>query len=322
MYGTDELRGIQMAADDLNSVGTPEVKLNVEDDRSDPAQAVSAYLKLKSQGANAIIGSTFDFTTNAILPLSGRDKFVVFTSVLPESIDLKASDGYAFTNGRSAANAVLPFEKYAKREGVKRLVLLATNNAWGQVQLRAYKAKAADLHLQVLSSIETLLPDENDWQSVVVRIKKSEPDAVLLLLNQKDIELFLRRSKELDLKSKLFAAETAAETLRATGNPERLENLCLSYPLGDLPHQQDFARRFRKKYGEDPRSTAPLAYDSLKILHQAFEQSIKTGISLREAILSTKYDGIGGRQVYEQNKSFSVGGFSLVCIRNGLLHPE
>ena len=70
---------------------------------------MTAFQRLQAAGVDAVIGASWDFTTNAILPLAAKHKLVLFnTSALKESLSLEASQGYGFVNAITAADEAKP----------------------------------------------------------------------------------------------------------------------------------------------------------------------------------------------------------------------
>ena len=321
-YGTNNLQAIQMAANEINDQNRVTIKLVVEDDQTDPKKTVAAYQKLVNGGVDAIIGSTWDFTSNAIVPLANRDKTVLINSVMPESLQSMTKDGYVFSNGRSAVRATIPFEKFARREKISSVAIAVVNNSWGAVQLKSYKKLFESLGIRVIDSAESANFDANEWNTVVTRFKALTPDAVLLILNQNDIDLFVHRTKTLNLTSRIFSVETAAEALAASPSPKVFENLCMSFPMHDMDRQRSFAGRFREKYHTEPKSLSAAAFDTVGLLATAYAKSDGNKVVLHNALRLTELDGVAGRQRYNEDESFAVGEFSLTCVRNGKLHAE
>lgn len=72
-YGLAITNSIQMAIDEINADGGilgATVKLSTKDDQGTPAEAVSGFNSLLSEGAAAIIGATLSSCTSAITSLA------------------------------------------------------------------------------------------------------------------------------------------------------------------------------------------------------------------------------------------------------------
>ena len=95
--GQNTMRALQLWALQANS-SSPRVELLVEDDRSIPRDTVSAYQKLKEQGAEAFVVGPYGFTTESVIPLAGRDGIPILNSSgLLESFSTSGSNGFFST---------------------------------------------------------------------------------------------------------------------------------------------------------------------------------------------------------------------------------
>ena len=97
-YGLAITNSIQLAIDEINAAGGilgATVKLSTKDDQGTPAEAVSGFNSLLSEGASAIIGATLSSCTSAITSLADDEGIVLVTpSSTADSITTK--DDYVF----------------------------------------------------------------------------------------------------------------------------------------------------------------------------------------------------------------------------------
>lgn len=316
--GVNIVRSLRLAAEEINANEALQVELVIEDDQSASKNSVAAFNKLAAQGIHAVIGATWDFTTNPLLPLARREKIVVFsTSTLPEALNLKEADGFGFVNAISVQAEARPFEAFIKRHEIKKAIIIFANNPWGLTQLDAYSNLAGRHGVSVLEKVSPSQYDINEWREIVPRIKTLKPEAVVLLLNKADLQTFLRRAKELDLQARFFASKNLWDALRLSQGREEFEGVCCTYPFEQMMGQKDFTARFRQQYKDEARIYADNSYDALFILHKAFQLSQAQKINLADALRTTEYQGLAGRYQYDALKSLSLGTSSLVCISNG-----
>ena len=316
--GKTVVQALELAARKINSKHPNKIKLLVEDDQTDPKKTVSAYHRLRSQNVDAIIGATWDFTTNTLLPLVGRDKIVLFnTSTLPESLNLAQASGYAFINSISTYDEALPFKRFLTLNRVKSLVIVYANNSWGEVQQEIYEKIASDLSLAIVEKIASVEFDENEWRELLPRLKTKAPQLILLLLNKNDLEIFLKRLKEIGFNPGIFASKNAYDAVQSTKAINLYEGICFTYPFEQLKAQPKFIRDYTESFNEPPRIYADNTYDALSILDSAYRLSLEKRISLKKALMHIEYSGLVGSYQYSSKASFSVGRSSLVCITNG-----
>jgi branched-chain amino acid transport system substrate-binding protein len=316
--GRTVIQALELAKADINAAEPVRVELMIEDDQTTPTKTVSAYQKLKAAEVDVMIAATWDFTTNSLLPLAGRDRQLIFvTSCLPESLNLAQTAGFGFTNAVSVTEESKPFAQFIAARQVKRLVIVYANNSWGQAQLKVYRELALSQAAQVLEEVSSQGFDENEWAQILPRIKAKSPDAILLILNKNDIEVFLRRAHEVGLRGAFFASKNAFDAFRLTKNPGIYEGLCFTYPYEQVQAHAGFNQAYQAKFREAPRIYADNTYDALWVLIKAYELSLKVRISMKEALHRTDYNGLVGRYGYYAERSLSLGTSSLECVKEG-----
>lgn len=320
--GKTAVQSVQLAAEELAKKGV-RIQLIIEDDQTSPKNSVTALQNIAAKQPDAIIGATWDFVTNPLLPISGKQKIVLFnTTVPPESLDLTQSNGYGFTNSISAEADAEPFKHYLKLHPAQRVVVVYANNTWGETQARIYRRIANDRQIEVLDELKSSSFDENEWRNIIPRIKTKNPDLTILLLNRSDIAVFLKRAKEVDLRTTFFASKNGLDAYQFEDNKSLFDGLCFTYPLKRLRSDSSFVKSYRDRFSEEPRINADSTYDAIHILTEAHAVAVKDNISLRDALLKIEVKGLVGNYKYQVKKSFSLGDSSLVCIKDGAMQIE
>lgn len=318
--GNTALRALKLAEADINSSGNSRVELVVEDDATDPKMTVSAFKKLSAQGVKVIIGSTWSFTMSAILPLAKREQVILInTTTLPESYDLKSGGTFAFANSMTVNEQATAFEKYLDLHTIRRAAIVSTNNTWGEVQRVRYLEILQQRKIEVIESMSSTTFDVNEWAQLIPRLKSKNPDLTLLLVNRNDIELFLRRAREVNFKSQFFASKHTFDAFQLSSLPALYEEVCFSYPLQQLSQSKKFLSHFTATFGERPKMYADNSYDALFLVVEAHKIAQSKNIPLHEALKLVRWDGIGGHYQYSDSTSFSTGKTSLVCIKDQTL---
>lgn len=132
-YGLAITNSIQLAIDEINAAGGilgATVKLSTKDDQGTPAEAVSGFNSLLSEGASAIIGATLSSCTSAITSLADDEGIVLVTpSSTADSITTK--DDYVFRSCFKDSFQGEMVAAYAKDQGwTKAAVLYATGDTY------------------------------------------------------------------------------------------------------------------------------------------------------------------------------------------------
>ena len=315
--GTAIVQGVQLAVEDVNAEGKIEIELLTEDDQTTPKETVSAFKKLSSENVDAIIGATWDFTSNSILGLAGAEKMVLLNPcTLPEILNLKQTKGYGFATSMSLRAEADKFSKYLIGKGYKTFAVLYANNNWGESQRDEYSNRAKKTGMKSRAEISSVKFDQNEWRDVIPRLKKLSPDLIIALLNKNDLEIFLRRMREAELGGQVYTSKALLDALAEAEDPAIYENACAPYPLERLAEQTDFIKHFEARFSERPRLYADNAYDTVMLLAKAFAAT-ESKDTLVETLKKTSYKGLAGEYKYSEPLTFPTGETSLVCIENG-----
>ena len=317
--GKTVVQAIRLAVEDLRSKGV-DVELVVEDDQSNSTHAVTAFQKILLQKPQAIIAATWDFTTIPLMSLAKRHGVVMFnTSTLPESIRLQEGRPHVFSNAIATSAEAKPFEVFLARRQIKTLAVGYANNPWGEAQLEVYRGLAESNGIKIVDVVKSVGHDDNEWQGMVARLRTKKPQAVLLLLNKNDLEVFIRRAAALAFHAAFFASKNAYDAQRYSTHPEIYEGLCFTYPLKRLEGQKTFRERYRLRFAEEPRIYADNSYDAVFILNEAAQIATKKGLTLDHALAEVSYRGLVGNYEFDSALTFVAGSSSLVCVRGGIL---
>lgn len=315
-FGNTALNGIRLAVAEINK-DSQKIELLVEDDRSDAKNTVLAYKKLKNSGVEAILGPTWSFLTNSILPLAAKDQQIIFnTSTFPEALDLYLSGGYGFANAVSAKASAEPLNVFIKTTNFKNAAILHISNSYGLVWSNNSKTILAKNNIPVLFNSESVSYDENSWREIIPKIKSLNPELLLLLLNQNDIDILVRRLREINFPGKIFLSTNGYDAFLASPQKNLYNDICLSYPLKQLQSDSAFYKNYRSTYQQEPKFSADSSYDAVYLIYQAFRQSNQNRSSLLEALKNAEYQGSLGYYKYSEELSFSSASSSLVCINN------
>ncbi len=318
--GQNVLHSVQLAADDINAKGGDQIELLIQDDGTVQKNAVTAYEYLKNKNVDAIIGSTWGFVTNAIIPLAAKDKKILLnTSGLWESFSIEQGKGYFLNNAISIEEDVKPFAKFLELKNVTSVALIHTSSRWGTVQQEAYGKASLKRDASVVADIEPLAQEHNQWATEITQLKVKKPEVIALLLNKNDIETILRRASEQGLKTNFFGSKNTYDAFRKSNNKNLYEGVCFTYPYEQLMKNKEFTEKFEKRYDEAPRVFADNSYDSVFILHQALKTAQATGENLKKVLETTSFDTGLSSYSFTKEHSLANAKSSLLCVENGEL---
>lgn len=152
---------------------------------------------------------------------------------------------------------------------------------------------------------ENYPPQTKDMASLAIRIKNSNPDAVLALSFSADSGIFIRQARKSDIKSRIQMAlfgPTEPWFLGEFGSAANGIIAAASWAPNQKawPTAQTFYDAYNKKFGEAPDYiNAVLGYMSCQVLEEAVA---KTGLDkkkLRDEIASDTFQTINGPVKFE-----------------------
>ena len=283
-WGTNELRGVKLAVEQINNQGGirgKQIELIVEDEPSGSSKAaIQSYYKLtRMDKVDFILGPSWQDEVEALAPISEKDGKVLITMSyarkLPKNVFSYQVD------------ADIVADKIAEdlSKKYKKIAVLSSQQAWekqvGTRVVKAFKGK-------VLFHTEPL-PDTTDVKSIIAKLKGLPLEAIFI----SSYELFSQYTKELvrlKINLPVYGAELDKDVINSAGKAaEGVVFLGPSYP------SDDFISKFRERFKEHPDNPASRAYDAMKLLAKAIEESGESTTQVNAYLQNiTEFKGASG----------------------------
>lgn len=312
-YGQDNLRGLQLAQQQLNDAGGiagRKVELDIQDSAGDPAQAVVLARRFAGDGTiSAILGPTRTGSTVAVAKLLPNLKIPMMS--VGSTGDWKAAAGqdfndWTFRSTRVDSDLIRPILKAARdRFNIKRVAAIYTaNDDWSVSVMRIYEAATAELGMQ-LTAKESQMNGDTDRSAQLTKIKATDPDGLIVNTLSSDAPTIADQARHIGLRARFIG--TAGFTNPSTwklAQPGVLDGTLVAdnfYPDSPRPAVKAFVQSYRTKFGSEPPPYAAYAYDGLMILAQAVRAAGNPTdrSAVRAAIGSiSHFDGVLGNLTY------------------------
>jgi branched-chain amino acid transport system substrate-binding protein len=318
-------RGLELARDEINQTSRLQIEIAYEDTRGDSKQAVTAYKSLKVRKPFPVVFTWGSGVGVALTPLVNRDRVIQMGVATGTPVYSTAGD-FTFRNYPSAVReaeraAQLLYHKLKAR----KILILQIENDYGSGFASAFHKHFLSYGGRIIKW-ETFLPNEPDYRSQLMKLRKLVPDYVYLATYPSEGGLILRQAREFGLNWKFIAtpAITGGRHFRKLAG-ESAEGLIIvsAAPLFNnttQPNLLKFIQQYRLRFGEPPdlgHYIAVLAYDALKILEPIFISCGSDTICIKNALFKVKdYPGIGGAVSFDQNGDVP-GHFSVQVYRQG-----
>lgn len=268
-YASQGLKGAELAIEVANkndALDGTTIKPEITDSGSDPQQAVSAVTKAVRANAPVVLYGTSSSMALAMAPVAQKAKMPML-AVQSGDPELLQIGEYIY---RPTAPQPVYHElqaQYLEDQGVKKVaVLYNTDNATYNTMGSKLYAKLGKAHgFKVVS--EGIKSTDADVSTVVSRLKNSNPDAFVMLLQAQNdtVATQLRRSGFKGIiAGALSIGLPTLESMGKTANGIIWPDIFA--PDMDCPSGKAFIEAYRKKYGEVPDALAASGYDGALML--------------------------------------------------------
>ncbi len=301
-FGIEQLRGLQMWVADVNArgalLGRP-VELLYYDDRSRDAGTVEGFRRLIEQdGVDFLIGPySSSLTIEASLVAEQYNIPMVATAASAEKIWSRGLKNI-FGVDTPAKNYVSGLN-LAVNAGAKSVALVYADTDFPVEVANSVRLHAAKTGLKILLD-EVYQPEEREFSSLVQRLVKVDADVIVGISYLEDSAEITREIRNQTLKPKLLiftvgpALQDFGELLGADADGVLgVVQWLRSVPL---PGAEDFAYRYRRRYGSNPAVHAAIGYSAGQILEAAIRLAGTTDHdAVREQLRSMYFRSLFGR---------------------------
>ena len=206
----------QMLADEYNAKGGimgHKIEIFFGDNAGTPGEAVSAVRKLADvDKVDVIIGQTHSGACLGALPVIKELQvpMVIEACSNPKIRELigKGVNDWAFRVNPDDVMLANQFAKYMA-QSAKSISIFAQNDDFGRGAATAYDAAFKKVGIKLIST-EFFDRGQADYRPVLTRVKRANPEGVLLIMLASEGSVFMRQFRELGLTQKLFARGSMA----------------------------------------------------------------------------------------------------------------
>lgn len=298
-FGVNSNNGVQLAAEEINAAGGlldgRKIRLIVEDDQSKPGQSISAVKKLISNDkATAIIGEIASSRSMEAAPVCQSAGIPMISPGSTNPLVTEKGD-YIFRvcfidpfQGTVMAKFALE-TLHAKKVAVLTDVTSDYSKGLAQYFAEYFKAHGGEI---VSERSYSGGGKDKDFRAQITSIKASAPQAIFVPGYYTEVGLIGKQARTLGVKVPLMGGDGWDSPKLAEIAGSALDGCYFSThfsPAAKSPEVQDFVQKYQAKYKTMPDGMAPLGYDAMMILADAYKRAGSTdGAKVRDALTQVK----------------------------------
>jgi len=299
-WGTNSLRGIELAVEEVNSAGGVlgrELRIAVEDtaEAVGGTNTVSAFRKLsQSKDIKLYIGPTWTPGGLALAPIVSAMEDIIMISPSVGVPDFHRTGINLFNTWPADEAATRAVADFAIKRGWQKGAVFSSQQPWSKTQGDVFASEFTKQNGLITSKQEPL-PSELDLRVEAQRIRNSAPDFVFFS-NLNQMGLAARQLRQQGYKGPILTALIDDVQLEIADGA--LDNAVFARYARP---EEAFVERYRRRFGSTPQPPADSAYDALHLYVRAIEESQSIDVNqILPAMLRSSHHGASGPITFDE----------------------
>ncbi|HET7385077.1 MAG TPA: ABC transporter substrate-binding protein [Nocardioidaceae bacterium] len=284
--GTNDKLGAAQAVKEVNDagglLGGRKLKIVVEDDKTEPDQAVIAFNDLVSKGAVAVVGSSFSNSSLAVIPNAQRQQ-VPYVSTAAADEQVEPVRSYAFMTPPTAGVVAEQLLRYFKAQGMTKMaVAYDTKSAFAQTGWKKMSQLAGKYGITFVDK-ETFETTATNFSPLLTHVRNSNADGLMVWVTGAPGVIITKQFASEHLDMPLVMSHAEASTLYTKPSGSAATGVIVASSLAvvgpELPDSKlkdtvmSMATPFQKANGYYPPQFAFDGYGAVKLIAAAIKEA-------------------------------------------------
>ena len=281
-YGTSVKQGAELAGEEINAKGGFAdgwtVKVRVEDDQADGAQAVQAYATLFDDGMDVTMGGTTSGACIAITEEAVKDNMLLLT---PSGSQLECTqyDNCFRVCFEDSAQGLYAANFIKDNDVAKKVAIIYDkSNDYSNGLRKSFVDTAAANGLEIVADEAFTNQSNTDFSVQLQAVKDSGADLLFLPIYAQEAAYIITQADKAGLDVTFFGCDGLDGILEKIGsdNLPLTEGVMLLTPFAadsETEPTKSFTAAYKAKYGTTPDQFAADAYDAVYAIVAAFEKA-------------------------------------------------
>jgi len=300
--------GARLAEEEINKAGGvlgKKIELIVEDNKSNPTEAVATAEKLiVKDKVPVMMGAWSSTLTLAVMPKLEEYKVPMLVETSSSGKITTSGNPYVFRISPTSEMEAKAFTPLFQSLGIKKADFLATNNDFGLGASKEF-AEAAQKAGVEIGVKETMDPKATDFSAQLAKIKASGGDTLFVTTAVEQITLILKQAKDQQLTARIITTggsnspdQLIAQAGEAANGSYHLVFFTPWFP--EAVKNPDIARKFvglwnDKKYNVGGLTEGFRGWDGIHVIVEAIKAAGKAEAeAITKALWDVKVKGING----------------------------
>lgn len=285
-YGESQKNGLELAAEELNAKDGVTYALTIEDDQTDPKQAISVFEGFASDGDSLIIGPTLSNTAFQAQPIA-QEEGVPVLAISNTAAGITEQGDFIFRDSLTEAQ-VIPqtVAKAVETYDLKNVIVMYSND--DAFTESGYDVMAASLEEQGVTVADTLTfsKADTDFRALLTEAKGANPDAIFVSgLIEAAIPL-VTQARELGIDAPIIGGNGFNNPQLMADAGDAAEGVVVGAAwnsASDNAENTAFLAAYEEKFGKGPDQFAAQAYAAMYIIDHA----VREGCSAERTAIQT-----------------------------------
>jgi branched-chain amino acid transport system substrate-binding protein len=270
-YGEQIRNGAEIARNELLENGYV-VEIVYEDNKGDPATAVSAYRKIVDIHKVDYIVTALTRSSIPLIGLSKDSRIPMIMTLVAGNWD-KDITPYVMRFFPTARQYVRADDSDKVLNGLNSIGVIYVNDEYGNSVLKEVDLYAKENGLRI-SSTEGYLPNNQDYRLLLSKIKNSGANTILMISSSPvELSTIIKQHKELGLKQKIFDVSIGLSNPNIRkDNSDILDGVITRATQAELMDRdilaEDFFDKYRSLYNQEAYFPALFGFESVRLINK------------------------------------------------------
>ena len=300
--------GARIAADELNAMGGvlgQQIELVIEDNKSNPTEAVAAAEKLIVRDEVPVMMGAWSSTfTLAVMPKLMEYGVPMLVETSSSEKITTAGNPWVFRISPTSEMEAKAFAEQVDKFGIQKADFLVVNNDWGLGAAERFSEMLEEQGVAV-GEVETMDPAAQDMSAQLSKIKASDADTLFVTTGVEQLTLVLRQARDLGLDTRIITtggSQAPDQLIEQAGSAaDGSYHLVFFTPwFPDAVENPEVAEKFVAEWEKRGYNFAGLTegfrgYDGIMTIAAAIEAAGEAEPeAIREALWTVEVEGVNG----------------------------